>query len=40
MNVFDMLPTTFVLDFEDDQIEYQLNNFLNFFDKNNPTAPI
>ncbi len=36
MNAFDFVPTTFALDFDDDQIDANLTAFLKFFDKCNP----
>jgi hypothetical protein len=36
VNVFDFVPVTFILDFDDDQIDINLTNFLKFFNANAP----
>lgn len=38
MNVFDFVPLTFVLDFDDDQVDIHLTNFLKYFNTNAPYA--
>lgn len=35
-NVFDILPLTFVIDFNDSQIESQLLAFLNYYNQYSP----
>jgi len=35
-NVFDITPLTYVIDFNDDNCDLILNNFLKFFDMNMP----
>lgn len=37
MNVFDIVPITFVLDFDDEHIDENFTNFLKFYDKNAPS---
>jgi hypothetical protein len=36
IDVFDIVPLTFVLNFSDSQCEQNLNSFLNLFDKAMP----
>jgi hypothetical protein len=31
MNIFDIIPPTFIIDFGSDDIEKDINNFLKFF---------
>ena len=38
MNVFDFVPLTFVLDFDDDQVDIHLTNFLKYFNNNAPVT--
>jgi predicted transcriptional regulator len=34
VNVIDFVPVTFILDFDDDQMDINLTNFLKFFNTN------
>ena len=36
MNIFDITPTTFVIDLDEESCETNLNNFLKFYEENIP----